>query len=303
MAQSMNESRIVYLYEAVRCGSIRAAADWLDVAPSAVSRQIGLLEKELAVPLIERHARGVTPTAAGQQLIDYFREQAAHRDDLLSRLDALRGLRRGHIDIVLGEGFVADVLAGPLRLFRSQHPAITVTLDLAGTNEVVRRVAEDEAEIGLVYSPPPDPRIVSRLVCTQPLQAVVGPAFALRGKQSALTPRELARFPMALTHPAYGTRQIVEAVAFAERIRFEPAVTTNSIAIVKQFVRSELGVTCLPAFAVSDELDAGTLFALELDHPLFRQAQAHLVTRVGRRLSVAANRMLQMMGAQMRAFR
>ena len=56
MADNLTESRIVYFFEAVRCGTIRAAADWLDVAPSAVSRQIGLLETELDATLIERHA-------------------------------------------------------------------------------------------------------------------------------------------------------------------------------------------------------------------------------------------------------
>ncbi|MFP3561122.1 LysR family transcriptional regulator, partial [Paraburkholderia sp. SIMBA_049] len=36
MSDTLTDSRIVYFYEAVRCGTIRAAADWLDVAPSAV---------------------------------------------------------------------------------------------------------------------------------------------------------------------------------------------------------------------------------------------------------------------------
>lgn len=83
MAETLIESRIVYFYEAVRCGTIRAAADSLNVAPSAVSRQIGLLETELDVTLIERHARGVKPTEAGEHVIEYFREQLAHKDDLL----------------------------------------------------------------------------------------------------------------------------------------------------------------------------------------------------------------------------
>lgn len=303
MPRSLTESRIPYLFEAVRCGTIRAAADRLDVAPSAVSRQIDLLEKELAMSLIERHARGVTPTQAGEHLIRYHREQLAHRDDLLSRLDEMRGLRRGHVDVVLGEGFVTDVLAAPLKRFLAAYPSLSVTLDLAGTNEVVRRVSEDEAEIGLVYSPPTEPRIVSRAIRRQPLKAIVAPGFALLGKRRALTPRELLDFPLALTHPAYGTRQIVAAVEFAERLRYAPAVTTNSIAIVKQFVRFELGIGCLPAFAVAAELDAGELHAIDLDHPLFASAEAHLITRVGRKLSVAANRMLQMMSTQMRAFR
>ncbi|RQS66447.1 LysR family transcriptional regulator [Burkholderia sp. Bp8963] len=303
MVENLTDSRIVYFFEAVRCGTIRAAADWLNVAPSAVSRQIGLLEGELGAVLIERHARGVTPTEAGQCVIEYFREQLAHKDDLLSRLQELRGLRTGHVNIVLGEGFVSDMLAGPMQTFCKQYPGIHINLDLAGTNEVVRKVTEDEGEIGLVYNPPPDAKIVSRASKLQPMMAIVGPDFPLRGRGKAMTVAELASYPLAATHASYGTRQMLEAVEFAEKIRFDPVVTTNSITILKQFVKSGLGIVCLPAFAVSTEIDAGELFAIPIDHPILANAEAHLVTRVGRKLSVASNKMLQLMNAQMRAFR
>ncbi|WP_213309178.1 LysR family transcriptional regulator [Paraburkholderia sacchari] len=303
MAENLTESRIVYFYEAVRCGTIRAAADWLNVAPSAVSRQIGLLETELDAALIERHARGVKPTEAGEFVIEYFREQMAHKDDLISRLQELRGLRTGHVNVVLGEGFVSDVLAGPMQQFCKQYPGIKVNLDLAGTNEVMRKITEDEGEIGLVYNPPPEPKIVSRASRMQPLMAIVGPDFPRSSREKAMTVEELASYPIAATHPSYGTRQMLEAVEFAEKIRLDPVVTTNSIAVLKQFVKSGLGIACLPAFSVSTELDAGQLVAIPIDHPLLANAEAHLVTRVGRKLSVASNKMLQLMTSQMRAFR
>lgn len=303
MADTLTESRIVYFFEAVRCGTIRAAADWLNVAPSAVSRQIGLLESELDVTLIERHARGVTTTEAGQYLIEYFREQMAHKDDLISRLQELRGLRTGHVDVVLGEGFVSDLLAGPMQHFGRQYPGIRVNLDLGGTNEVVRRIAEDEGEIGLVYNPPAEPKIVSRAAKRQPLMAILGPNFSRAGKQKTMSIEELAGYPLAATHQAFGTRQMLQAVEFAEKMKFDPVVTTNSINILKQFVKAGLGVTCLPAFAVSTEMEAGELFAVEINHPILANAEAHLVTRVGRKLSVAANKMVQMMASQMQAFR
>ncbi|WP_201326086.1 LysR family transcriptional regulator, partial [Burkholderia sp. E168m23] len=140
MSDTLTDSRIVYFYEAVRCGTIRAAADWLDVAPSAVSRQIGLLEKELDATLVERHARGVTPTEAGRCVIEYFREQLAHRDDLISRLQELRGLKTGQVSLVLGEGFVSDLLAGPMQQFCRQFPGIRVNLDVGSTNDVIRKI-------------------------------------------------------------------------------------------------------------------------------------------------------------------
>jgi DNA-binding transcriptional LysR family regulator len=303
MADHLTESRIVYLFEAVRCGTIRAAADWLDVAPSAISRQIGLLEAELNVDLIERHARGVTPTEAGQYVMEYFREQRAHRDDLIARLQELRGLKTGHVNVVLGEGFVSDLLSAPMLQFCKQYPGIKFNLDLGSTNDVIRKISEDEGEIGLVYNPPAEPKLVSRAVKRQPMMAIVGPDFPHVDRTAAMTVRELMNYPLATTHPSYGTRQMLEAVEYAEKLRLVPLVTTNSISILKQFVKSGLGVAVLPAFSVTTELQARELFAIEIDHPILKNAEAHVVTRVGRKLSLAANKLLQLMTSQMRAFR
>lgn len=302
MSDTLTDSRIVYFYEAVRCGTIRAAADWLDVAPSAVSRQIGLLEKELDATLVERHARGVTPTEAGRCVIEYFREQLAHRDDLISRLQELRGLKTGQVSLVLGEGFVSDLLAGPMQQFCRQFPGIRVNLDVGSTNDVIRKISNDEGEIGLVYNPPAEPKLVSRASKRQPMMAIVGPDFPRRSHK-VLTVQQLATYPLAATHPSYGTRQMMEAVEYAERVRLAPIITTNSFAILKEFVKSGLGVAVMPAFAVTAELQARELFAIEIAHPILENAEAHMVTRVGRKLSVAANKMLQMMTGQMRAFR
>ncbi|MGC3027689.1 LysR family transcriptional regulator [Burkholderia sp. DN3021] len=302
MSDTLTDSRIVYFYEAVRCGTIRAAADWLDVAPSAVSRQIGLLEKELDAILMERHARGVTPTEAGRCVIEYFREQLAHRDDLISRLQELRGLKTGQVSLVLGEGFVSDLLAGPMQQFCRQFPGIHVNLDVGSTNDVIRKISNDEGEIGLVYNPPAEPKLVSRASKRQPMMAIVGPDFPRRSHK-VLTVQQLATYPLAATHPSYGTRQMMEAVEYAEHVRLGPIVTTNSFAILKEFVKSGLGIAVMPAFAVAAELQAKELFAIEIAHPILENAEAHMVTRVGRKLSVAANKMLQMMTGQMRAFR
>jgi DNA-binding transcriptional LysR family regulator len=253
--------------------------------------------------LIERHARGVKPTEAGEFVIEYFREQLAHKDDLISRLQGLRGLRTGHVNVVLGEGFVSDVLSGPMQQFCKLYPGINVNLDLGSTNDVMRRISEDEGEIGLVYNPPAEPKIVTRAVKRQPMMAIVGPHFPRSGKQKSMTVQELATYPIAATHPTYGTRQMLQAVEFAEKIRLDPVVTTNSINILKQFARFGLGVVVLPSFAVTIEMAAGELHAIEIDHPIFQNAEAHLVTRVGRKLSVASNKMLQMMTSQMTAFR
>lgn len=305
MTPAINESRLSYLFEAVQCGTVRAAADRLDIAPSAVSRQIALLEAELALPLIERHKRGVHLTQAGRLLMEYYREQRAHQEDLLAKLQEVRGLRRGHIRLAVGEGFVSDLMGAPLQFFCRRYPDITLTLDLAGTNEVMRLVAEDDADIGLVYNPPAEPKIVSRAQLAQPVHAIVAPGsplIAKADKLGTLTLDALYDVPLALMHGSYGTRQLMELAEQSEKHRLVPTVTTNSISVLKHFVRAGLGATFLPTFAVSQEIDAGVLRALPIDHPILSSAEAHLITRTGRRLSGAANRLLTHLASKMEAF-
>ena len=303
MDDSLKESRLTFLYAAVQGGSIRAAAERLDVAPSAVSRQIALLEEELAVPLLERQARGVRPTEAGLQVLAYYREQRAHRSDLLSHLAELRGLRRGKIHVALGEGFVEDLMSGPVHRFCDTHPDISLVVDIGGTDEVVRRVSEDESEIGLVMNPPHDPRITSVKSSRQAVQAIVGPDFPLLGQSGPFTIQDFLPFPIALNHPTYGLRQIMQYVEQSERIRLTPRLTTNSFYILRQFVRHRLGVAFLPAFVVAHEIAHGEIHTLPVAHPIMANAEAHLIKRSGRKLSLAARAMLQAMSAHLQCLR
>ena len=90
MVERMQDLNVRYLYEAARLGSMRAAADQLDVAVSSISRQISQLEAEVGVALIEHGRRTVMLTEAGKLLIEYYAEQRTHRESFERRLQ-LRG--------------------------------------------------------------------------------------------------------------------------------------------------------------------------------------------------------------------
>jgi DNA-binding transcriptional LysR family regulator len=303
MLDKIKEARLVFLFEAIQRGSMRAAAEALNIAPSAVSRQISLLEDELSIPLIERHTRGIKPTEAGRLLLEYYREQRAHQHDLLSHLQELRGLRSGTVRIALGEGFVSDLMAGPLTRFSRDHATVSIVLDVAGTDELIRRISEDEAEIGLVFNPPADAKIVSITSSRQPVQAIVGPDFPMLGQPGPFRIADFLPYPLALNHPTYGMRHILQLVEQTEKIRMTPNLTTNSFYILKQFVRLQLGVTFLPTFVAAEEIAAKELYAIPIRQPILEQAEVHLIKRAGRKLSFAANKMLQYMTPGLRSLR
>lgn len=303
MSALLDHHRLHYLHEAIRLGSVRAAAEALDVNASVISRQIALLEKELGLTLLERLSRGIRATEAGALLVERFRQWQADQADTVAKLRELQGLKRGHVDIVLGEGFVSDLMSGPLGRFWQRHPDLTMAFDLAGTNEVVNAVAEDRHHIGLVFNPSADPRIRIATASRQPLCAIMPPDHALARLGRSLRLRELADHPLGLMHPSYGTRQVVAMAEAAERIALSPKLTTSSINVLRHFVRSGLGLTLLPAFAIAADLADGSLAAVPVDNRLLASSEACVITRRGRELPHAASHLLRFLSGQMRAFR
>lgn len=298
----IDDRRVRYLYEALASGSVRAAADKLDMNPSVVSRQIAQLEGEMAVPLMERLGRGVRATDAGEVLVDYYRQHRAHQDDVVTKIREMRGLERGHITLVLGEGFVSDLMGKPIQDFWKNYPGLTITMNLAGTNDVIRQVTEDIAHIGLVYNPSPSTAIRSRAAVCQPLCAIVQPKHPLASMTTQSRLVDIAQYPLALMHSSYGTRQLIALAEQMDQVRLVPKLVTDSISTVKHFVRAGLGISLLPAFSVAQEIAAGDLVAVTIDQQILASAQAHIITRLGRQMPIAANQLLLQLISSMRAF-
>lgn len=297
----VQDHRIRYFFEAVRLGSVRAAADNLDIAASAVSRQIAQLEQELGTTLVERHRRGVKPTEAGDRVLAYYRQRLAHQDLLMDDLQSLRGLHSGLVSLAVGEGFI-DELAGPLTRFSEQYPQVELVVNVCGSNELIRQVVEDEAHLGLVFNPASDPKLRSHAHHSQPVRVVVNTdhPLALQGGPVAL--KGLDQYRLALPNVSYGIRQILTQAEQQLGLDLAPTLTCNTIALLKQYALLG-GVTLLPTFAVAEELKAGELVALAVDSPLFSATQTHLITRLGRQLSVGASQLMGRLLQEMTAFR
>lgn len=303
MVDLLDRPALRYLHEAVRAGSVRHAADLLDINPSVVSRQIARLESDLGLSLIERLPRGIRATEAGQILVERYRQWSVDQEDALSRLRDLQNLRAGHVEITLGEGFISDLMSGPLNRFWERHPQLSMTFNLAGTNEVVRAVAEDQCHIGLVYNAAAHPDIRTAAAIRQPI-CLIAPAdhpLARRDEKPHLA--DLEGLPLGLMLPGYGTRQIVAQAESEDRLWFRPKLTTNSINILRQFVRTGLGVTLLPAFAVAADIAEGALVAVPVRSTVLESAEAKVITRTGRNLPPAAVKLLRYLTGQMLAFR
>ena len=96
----------IYFDEVARRGSIRGASETLHIAPSAIDRQILMLEQHHGVPLFERLPHGLRLTSAGELLVDSVRRWRRDADRVQSQIDDLRGLRRGKVTTAVVEGAI-----------------------------------------------------------------------------------------------------------------------------------------------------------------------------------------------------
>lgn len=292
-AGSLNPRRLRYASEAIRQGSIRRAAERLDVEPSVVSRQIRRLEEELGTRLLERHGRGVRATEAGELLVDFYRERQAAEAALISDFAELDNLSRGTLRLAISEGYSAPLMSQVVNGFSIRYPRLRFELTLASVNDVVRKVMEGEAHIGLAYSPRLTPGIRTIASARQPVCAVVHPSHPLTRLPRPLSLDDVLDYPLGLISPGYGLRQLLDTVEVIDKRHFTPSLVSNSLGTLKQYVSAGHAVTFMPEVALRHELARGQLMALPIDHPVFARAESHLIARLHRPLSLAAMRLIE----------
>src|SRR3954452_11803814 len=91
----LDVKRLKVLREVAARGSFSAAAEALHFTQSAVSQQIAALEREAGMPLVDRNARGVRLTHAGEALVRHTDVILARLADAEAELEAIAGLRGG----------------------------------------------------------------------------------------------------------------------------------------------------------------------------------------------------------------
>ncbi len=293
-----HDNRLRYLAEAVRGGTMRAASENLNVAPSSISRQIAQLEEELGVQMIERHRTPLKLTEAGEVALAYYREFTTQQEAFISEVRDLKGLRGGTVKLAVGEAMIGDLLLDLLQRFMTQYPEIRIEMITAGTAEALSMVLDDEAHMGMVFQPEPDAKIRVRASSDQPLKVITHPDHPL-ARRNQLTLKDLAGARLGLPETAFRIRQVLRAAEAEEHVFITPALVSNSLLVLKEFARSGTGITILPVIAAHSEIAAGTLSAIPLKHSALMHTSASVITRLGRQLPVGAVRLLQKIEATM----
>ncbi len=132
-------------------GSVAAAATALGFTPSAVSQQIGKLEREVGAALLERAGRGVFLTDAGLVLAEATDDILSRTEEARARLEALREGLVGSVRIASFATAIRGVVAPALGELRVAAPGLSVTIEQLGPVAAVESVEAGHADLAVTH--------------------------------------------------------------------------------------------------------------------------------------------------------
>jgi DNA-binding transcriptional LysR family regulator len=289
---------LVYLDEVARTGSMRKAAERLNVAASAVNRQILALEHELGTPLFQRRPRKMVLTAAGEVLVRHIRETLRDLERARSKIEELKGLTRGEITIAIMSGLAGNLLPRALAQFRRAHPHIKLIVRLLTTGEdILGAVSSGEAELalGFDFTLTAGLRILASAVGK--LGCVMAPGHPLAG-QPLLRISDCVGYPLVMADKSMVIRPHINAVFARAMIEPQPVIETNSIEVMRHVAMLDQGITFLTPFDIEFERRAGRLVYVAV-RELSQENQALMLIGHERGSSAIASVLAEMLKTMM----
>lgn len=262
---------------AARTGNLGRAARYLNVTAAAVSQQLRKLEETLGAQLLIRHSRGVSTTPAGRALL-------RRADTVLRVLEsplvaaATQAATEGTMSIALPAEF-GPLLVAPLLTAAQHRCPETVIAFHESSGDALEAVCDGQADIALVQDPPKLDDLLTERLLTEDLGVVVAPNHRLAASALPLRLRDLLTEPLILPNPRHWIRRLLAKAEAQRGLRFDSVTNADGVPMIVAMVRHGLGGTILPAAAVKDDIERGTLAFRALMQPALPVAHALAVHR------------------------
>ncbi|PRX08130.1 UNVERIFIED_ORG: DNA-binding transcriptional LysR family regulator [Martelella mediterranea] len=284
----LHSRKLQYIDEIARCGSIRKAAQRLNVASSAVNRQILALEEEFGAPLFERLPRGLRLTAAGEMCVEHIREVLKGYERLESRIRALKMPQAGKVTLVATVGLAAGPLQEIIGRFVADNPRIRIHLRSDGGTTTIANVLTGDVDLGLGFNIPPTPGIRTLASFDVPIGAVM-PTDHRLAKEDRVNVSDVVQEPLVLAQPGTSLRHVINLALSPLSLPIEPVVETNASEMLKGLVKRGTGLTFLNPLDVYVECQKGELAFRPLADPHVRHQPMKLFSRARAPLDAASS--------------
>src|SRR5699024_3934995 len=237
--------RLRMLRELRRRGTITAAAAVLHYSPSAVSQQLAQLERDVGVPLLERHGRRLRLTELGQVLADHAEEILASVERATMALERAQSGVSARLEAGVWASVAAGLIPPALTALATGHPGIEVRTWELVPEDTAQAVRDGSLDFSFVidysdYSMPWDPALERRMIAVERLHAAVPVGVV---PSATVNLAELAEHAWILAGPRSHFGKAVRIAC--HRHSFEPVIghEVEEQATARARVAGGLGVT------------------------------------------------------------
>lgn len=239
--------------------SFTRAAAQIGVSASALSHTIRKLEERLGVRLLTRTTRSVSPTEAGERLLNSV---GPHVDQIRAELEGLSELRdkpAGTIKITTGDHAAETILMPTVAALLPDYPDLKVEISVdAGFVDIAADRFDAGVRMGETIA---QDMIAVRIGPEIRMAAVASPAYFARRKPPR-APDDLAEHNcINLRFPTHGGVYVweFEKAGRALNVRIEGQLIVNDIALARIAALAGSGITFLPDDYVQHYVEAGKL--------------------------------------------
>jgi DNA-binding transcriptional LysR family regulator len=207
-------------------GRFTRAAARLHVAQPSISSAVAALEHELGAPLFYRDRSEVTLTGAGEVFLPWARQVLADCEAGAAAVRDLLGLERGRLVLGATPSLATNLLPSVIAQFHTDHPGLELTVDEAGSQDLVGRLEKGEMDLAVVILPIDRPWVESSPLMEEELVLAVDRDHPYAGRRS-IRVVELEQVPLVMFKDGYDLRETT--LAACRRAGFVPTMAVQGL--------------------------------------------------------------------------
>ena len=246
--------------EVVDAEGFSAAARKLGRSKALMSKYVRELEDELGILLLNRTTRQFSLTEAGQLYYhsanDILKRVADMQDSVREAGAGLRGRLR-----VSAPRSLTDIEIGlPIVEFAAEYPELTLDVNL---DDRMVDLVEDGYDVAIRIARLADSALIARKLADFRTLVVAAPSF-IQKHGMPQHPRDLPDFPTVADTNWRGRSNwiFLDDDGREMTVTVDPAIEVNSPEVAKRAAIAGLGLTVVPEFSVTDEVDTGKLVSI-----------------------------------------
>src|SRR5256714_13400929 len=230
---------------------------------SAVSAQIRQLEQAYHARLLDRSAKSVELTPAGQVLFEFAERLLRLRDESVQVVADRGNVVQGPVVFGANEATCLYLLPDIFAEFRRRFPQVHISIYRNFSHKILQRVEDGSVDVGIVSLPAKSPNLKVHPIHRDRLRFMVSSRNPL-AHRSKITLEEVASQPLIFPRTGY-TRQVLDKLFRPYRARIHVAMELPSVGMIKRFVQADAGVSFISESFAKDYVKAGEVKLLSVE--------------------------------------